>query len=459
MSSEAASPMLKVFSVFLRGAVGVLVLAAGVGVAAALVATKPDLPPKDNPTSALTVGTIPATREDVPRTWSGYGSARAMNTVDLAAQVTGRVTERPSAIEPGEPIESGDLIVQIDRSDYLARSRAADQQVAQALADLDGLDIDEQAWTEQVRLTEEQAAIESRELRQAMDALERGASTPSEIDRRTKSVRALEAQVSTMRQQLGRVPSRRAALQANLERLRADADLARENLARATVTSPITGVLQRVDVERGELLAVGSPIARVVDLSRLEVPLKIPATALGYVRVGDGARLTPDGPGTNSWRGEVVRIAPEADAATRTLTVFVEVSQDPAAFERTDHSGATMLLPGQFVVGVITGAPERGRLVVPRRAVQDGKVFVATPNGQGGWTAREAPVSVLFHTTGEFPSIDRYENEWSVLEASPIADGEPIIVTNLDVMLDGTFVSIRARATGDGGAGDAERGR
>lgn len=452
MPSKAPSALLKPFSIVLRIAVGLLVLLIGFGIAGQLIRTKPELPPKDNPSSALTVGTIPATRVDIPRTWSGYGTARTMNAVNLAAEVTGRVTERPSAIEPGLPIDAGDLIVQIDLTDYLARSRAADQLVAQALADLDALDIDEDAWTEQLALTEDQASIERRELAQASQALEQGASSPSEIDRRTKAVRALEAQVSTMRQQLRRVSSRRAALQANLDRLRAEADVARQDLERTTVKSPISGVIQRVDVEQDELLGVGAPIARVVDLSRLEVPLKIPATALGYVRLGDPTTLRPDGPGDSEWRGKVVRISPEADAATRTLTVFIEVNQDAAAFTSHDHAGATLLLPGQFVVGVITGAPETDRLIVPRRAVQDGMVFLAVPNDHGTWTARQTPVATLFHTTGEFPGIDRYERQWSVLESAAIDTGSPIIVTNLDVMIDGRYVDIQTRASDEAGA-------
>ena len=449
MPSKADAPLLKRFSILLRVAVGLFVLFIGFGIARQLIKTKPQLPPEDNPTPALIVGTIPATRADIPRTWSGYGSARTMNAVDLAAQVTGRVTERPSAIEPGLPIKSGDLIVQLDRSDYLARSRAADQLVAQALAEIDALEIDESAWTEQVSLTEDQAAIERRELAQAVAALERGAATPSEIDRRTKALRALEAQVSITRQQLRRVPSQLASLQANLNKLRADADLARENLARTTVSSPITGIIQRVAVEQDELLAVGAAIARVVDLSRLEVPLKIPATALGYVRLNDPATLKPDGPGANTWEGRVVRIAPEADPGTRTLTVFVEVNQDPNAFNSADHAGATLLLPGQFVVGQITGSPELNRLIVPRRAVQDGTVFLAVPNDRGGWTARQATVTTLFHTSGEFPAIDRYERQWSVLDTAQIEDGAPIIVTNLDVMIDGRFVETQTRAAAD----------
>ena len=457
MPQKASPSILKATSVVLRVAIAAAVLLVGFGIAYTLYATKPDLPPRaEGFSTALVVGTIPATRADVDRVWSGYGTARAMNAVNLAAELPGRIAERPEGIEPGNRVGTGDLIVQIEQTDFLARSRAADQFVAQALADLESLKIDEAAWREQLDIAEEQAGIERRELSQAYAALEQGAANPSEIDRRTKALRSLEAQVSTIRQQFQRVPSRRATLEATLDRARADAEVARQNVRRTAITAPFEGVLERVNVEAEEYVNVGSPIARLVDIAHIEVPLKIPASALGYVRVGDAATLRPDGPATHTWPGTVGRISPEVDPASRSITVFVEVTQNAADFQSPSHDSTTLLLPGQFVVCTITGAPEADRLIVPRRAVQDGVLYVAVPNGRGGWIARKADVRAVFHTTGSFPEIDTVERQWTVLDTTDIPDGTPIIVTNLDVMIDGKIVDTASRAAGkDTPTGDA----
>ncbi len=447
MSSQAPRSFLKHSSILLRILLGLAVLALGAGIVRALVVTRPEPPIRPVSTNSLLVGTVPATSMDIPRQWRGYGTARSMNAVDVAAEVAGRVVERPSAIEPGMPVEAGALLARLESTDYLARVRAAQEAIVQASADLDALDVDEASWEEQLRLVEEQVVIERRELQQALAALESGAATSSEIDRRTKALRILEAQASRTRQELGRVPASRQALQATLARLRAEAEVAEENLRRTTITSPIEGVLQRVDVEAGELLTPGSPVARIVDLSRVEVPLRIPSSALGDVAVGDGVSLRPDAPSTREWSGAISRIAPEADQATRTLTVFVEVRQDPGAF-REGPAESPLLLPGEFVVGTIVGAPERGRTVVPRRAVQEGALFIAEAGGQGVWIARRVPVDVLFHAGGEFPRIDPIERQWAVLETS-LPEGVPVIVTNLDDLTDGAFVEQRARATAE----------
>ncbi len=437
---------MKIAPLLLRFGLGMVILGVGFAIAFTLFLTKPELPPRADATAALVVGTIPATRADVDRVWSGYGTARAMNSANLAAEVSGRIVERPPSIEPGNRVAAGDLIVQIEQTDYLARARAAEQRVVQARADLAALDIDEAAWLEQLELAEEQAAIERRELSQAYAALERGAASASEIDRRTKALRALEVQVSTTRQQHARVPSRRATLQATLERLRADAEVAAQNLRRTGITAPFDSVLEEVSVESGEYVSVGTPIARVVDITHIEVPLRIPASALGYVRVGDTATLRPDGPATHSWTGVVGRISPEVDPDTRSITVFLEVRQDAAAFQSTSHDATTLLLPGQFVVCAINGAPEIGRLVVPRRAVRDGTVYIAVLNDRGTWTARKARVRAIFHTTSSYPDIDPIEQQWTVVETDDIPDRSPIIVTNLDVMTEGRIVSTSSRA-------------
>lgn len=436
---------MKLVPLLLRICLGVLILGIGLGIAWTLILTKPELPPRAEGAAALVVGTIPATRTDVDRVWTGYGTARAMNSANLAAEVSGRIVERPVGIEPGNRVSAGELIVQIEQADYLARARAADQLVAQARADLESLDIDEAAWLEQLRLAEEQATIESRELSQAYAALERGAASASEIDRRTKALRALEVQVSTIRQEHARVPSRRATLRAALERLRADAEVAAQNLRRTGITAPFDGVLEEVRIESGEYVTVGAPIARVVDITHIEVPLRVPASALGYVRVGDAVVLRPDGPATNTWTGAVGRISPEVDPNTRSITVFVEVSQDAAAFQSASHDATTLLLPGQFVECAIDGAPESGRLLVPRRAVHDGTVYVAVPNARGTFTARKAFVRSVFHTTGSYPAIDPLEQQWTVVETEDIPDGSAIIVTNLDVMIEGRIVNIAPR--------------
>ncbi|HKK53139.1 MAG TPA: HlyD family efflux transporter periplasmic adaptor subunit [Myxococcota bacterium] len=246
-----------------------------------------------------------------------------------------------------------------------------------------------------------------------------------------------QRQLSVLQQQLELLPSRRQRLEAELASQRASMRTAAENLRRASVESPIAGEIQTVRPRQGDWVAAGTMVARVVDLSRLEIPLKIPASAAGWVEQGDPVRIWIREPGGSPEQiGSVVRIAPEADVASRTMTVFVEVQQDPADADR--------LLPGQFVNGRVVTDDPYPRVVLPRRAVQSNTVYVAGPMREDG--ARligTVPVRVAYSFEARLPQIDPQETQWVALERGyePV-EGSPVAVTLLEQLVEGVRVRL-----------------
>src|SRR5690606_16430647 len=99
-----------------------------------------------------------------------------------------------------------------------------------------------------------------------------------EVMRLRAAVARQERERLALQQQLDSVPSRRAATLAELAARRNDAAVARRQLERTAVTAPIGGVLESIDADVGEWVTAGQPVARVVDLRRIEVPLRVPAS-------------------------------------------------------------------------------------------------------------------------------------------------------------------------------------
>ena len=471
-TERVSGEWIKHMPLVIRVLLGIGVLAAGVGIALVLKWTEAKPPLREQVVDSLTVATVKVARMDVARVWTGYGSARSMQAVDIASQVGARVVTRPENIEAGLAVEKGDLIVQLDKTDFVAKLEAAEQLVAQTRADLAGLKTDEASLTHQLELAKDQVNIEQQELVRSTSALESGASNVSEVERVTKSLQTIERVAASIEQQLSRLPSRRRSLEAQIARFQADAVRAREDLARTRITSPISGVLQSIQVEAGDLVSAGAKVARVVDISRVEIPLKRPASALISLRVGDTVALHPDGPIEHVWTGRIARISPEADSSTRSLTAFVEVHQaarapgESTAYKSTGSSTENvqgvqgehtdlLLLPGQFVLGMVTGEPAQGVLLVPRRAVVKGAVYLAQPADGGQLVARKKQVQVLFHVAGAYPDIDPLESQWSVLGADSLTPGAQLIVTNLDSLHDGRFIAAQARIAGTKKTDDA----
>ncbi len=435
----------KLWMVYLpRVIVIVVLLVVSVGIVNILVATKAKSDMNEPTTGAIFVRTIESLHRPSNRIWSGYGTARTMGSADVVAEVGGRVVERPEDIEAGKSIEAGDLIVRLDESDYINALDAARQAVKSLDAQIDGLTIETEQMENQVRYAGEEIAAAQRDLDRMDEAIAAGVGSAGERDVKLASMLRSQRALSVLQQQLDLIPSRRARLEAELSSQRANERIAKENVARSAIRSPFDGELQSVNTRVGDWVGVGTRVARVVDLSRLEIPLKVASSASSWIKVGDAVGLwVRDVDGEPDQMGQITRIAPEADSASRTMTVFVEVEQDA--------SDADRLLPGQFVHGRVVTHDPYERVILPRRAVQSDQVFVAVLNDDGTRSIEIHSVRIAYSFESWMPEIDPIETQWVALEVGfePI-EGSLIAVSLLDQIMAGMKVETEGEQTQSG---------
>jgi HlyD family secretion protein len=113
------------------------------------------------------------------------------------------------------------------------------------------------------------------------------------------------------------------AAQAEVEQRQALYDLRRNQVEALRVRPGMSGVLQRVPVEVGQQVAVGTNLAQVADPTRLKAQLRIPATQARDILLGQKAEVdTRNG----IIPGHVIRI----DPAVQDGTVTVDVALDAA---------------------------------------------------------------------------------------------------------------------------------
>lgn len=407
---------------------------------------------RSEPPPPLTVRAVPAEPRPIDRTWDGFGTVRSMNRAGVAPEVGGRVIERPPEAEPGRAVSRGDLLFAIDPADYEAAAARARQAAVAAEARLDSLNAEFVRVRTQIELAEDEVALADRDVERIMQAAEQGAANQGEVDARLIALRRAERELAALRQQIDLIPTRRDALQAELAGLRADERIAARNLTRTRVTSPIDGVIQSITPRPGDTVGAGVSAAEIVDLARLEIPLRLPARSAEWVRrvVGEPGTVSvwQDAPtGAPSHTGSITRLAPEADPASRTITVFVEVVQDPARPDR--------ILPGSFVHARVRTPDPDQRVVLPRRAIRAGRIMLLESDGDGdARRVRVHPVRTGYALEGRFPSVDPAESEWVVLEpGTEPPPGSLVAVTALEQLEPGARVVLAegsgARAGGD----------
>ena len=441
-NSEQRSLGLRVTSIFFRLAIIVVVLAIAAGIVAVMISTKVESATSDAALRPVQVRTMEAQLRAVDRTWDGYGTARSMNDASIVAEVGGRVIERPNAIEPGQRISVGTILLRLDSSDSTNTLNAANQAASAIEAQLDGLSVESERVGTQIELANDEIDAAQRDLERTAQAIEAGAGSVGELDIKTAAVRRVQREVETLKERLEMIPSRRAQLLAQLAGQRASASTAQENLDRAVIRSPIAGVIQSVSADKGDWVALGTPIARVIDLSQLEIPVRLPASAIRWIRLGDEIELWQGDPiGEPNQIGVITRIAPEADTANRTITVYVEVEQDPNAGDR--------LSPGRFVLGRVRSPDDEPRFVVPRRAIQGNRVMIAVPQDSEGYRIEVRPVTTAYSIEGKIESLDPNEDQWTVI-TSGLSQGDLVVVSLLDQISEGLLVEVIGREDGSG---------
>lgn len=154
--------------------------------------------------------------------------------------------------------------------------------------------------------------------------------------------------------------------QAHWSAAQAVAQAAHKTVEDTVLRSPINGTVARRFVHNGERVSVQAPVLEVVDGRQLEIHAQVtPAQSL-QLRVDQSAQiwLSHDGKQTASEAAQVQRIAPTAQAGTRSVAVYLGVlPQAPTS------PGSPGLRPGMFVQGQVL-VQQSMQLAAPMSAVR-----------------------------------------------------------------------------------------
>jgi len=239
------------------------------------------------------------------------GMVEPWESLNILAEVMGMVAE--VLVEEGDHVQAGELIVRLDASDYENTRNSV-----QASYDL--------ALTNLKRLTSlhEQEII-----------------AQSEFD----------------------------SSKAEVDRLKAELAIAELQIKRCYIRSSISGVVNVLPAKKGLYLAVGDPVATVLDIDRVKISVGIPETDVDAVRKIDKFEIVIEALQNKKVIGEkhFLAVAPESQAQVYKLELEVANESDD-------------ILPGMFARVEIIKQEFPEALAIPLYAVisRDNKHYVYT---------------------------------------------------------------------------------
>jgi RND family efflux transporter MFP subunit len=222
--------------------------------------------------SSQTVTVATATLQNLPRTVTASGNVSAWEEVPVGAE-TGGLTATGVFVDEGSYVRQGQPLVQMN--DALLRAQLRQQQAA-------------------VQTAEANAARDEAALGRAQELKERGFLSQASLDTALANQRASAANLT--------------AAQASLSETRT-------RLSQATIRAPVSGLVISRSVTRGQIIAAGTELFRIVRDGRLELDAQVPETELRLVRAGQGAVVSSDQVGETT--GTVRIVTPEVDPQTR----------------------------------------------------------------------------------------------------------------------------------------------
>ena len=258
-------------------------------------------------TDVLTVRT-----QELTRTLSISGGLKAATSAIVKAKVAAEI--KSLNVREGDAVKAGQVIGQLDTTEFEWRVTQAEQTAVSARTQLD---------------------IAKRALENNRALVAQGFISPT----------GLETSIST---EAGAPATYQAAIAAT--------ELARKSRADALLVSPINGIVSQRLAQPGERVAIDAKVIEVVDLSRIELEAAVAPEDVGSVQVGQTARLSIDGL-TEAATAKVVRISPSTQAGTRAVMVYLALTPQPG------------LRQGLFARGSIA-LERRNALVVPVSAVR-----------------------------------------------------------------------------------------
>lgn len=310
------------------------------------------------------------------------GQVEARRASDVGFELNGRLAA--VHVDEGDSVGAGDLLAELDT----ARLRAAR---AEATASRNGVAAD----LELARAT----------LARFADAVEFEGVSAQELDEARQRVQTLQAQVALADARINTI----------------DVDIRKSRLA-----APYDAHVSRRSFDEGQVVTAGLPVISLVESAKPEVRVGVTGPALANLEAEGEVTVQIAG---QRWTGNVIRVLPRREQATRTVDVIVSL---PVA--------AKDVYPGDVAELILPRVIDADGFQVPLTALAEGErgtwtLTIATPGDSDGEYLLNRRLVEVIHQNGDQAFV-----------RGPLTAGEWYLPSGLQRLVPGQVVAVTNHA-------------
>jgi HlyD family secretion protein len=283
---------------------------------------------------------------------------------------------RTVAVQQGDRVKAGQLIMQLDDINARARVATAESALRSAEATLEatrqgGTLQEQQSLTSNVSRSRLDLADAQRQLAALQKLQSTGAASASEVAAAQQRVSIDQDSLAALqtRQQTRYSTADLTRAQAAVSDAQANLAAARSVLDQTTLRAPIDGTVYSIVVGRSDFVEEGKLLFQIADLKNVRVRAYFDEPEIGDLALGQSITIVWDARHGKEWHGHIVLLP-------STIVTFNTRNVGEVLVAVDDADGG--LLPDTHVTVTVTTSSQPNILVVPREAVhiENGKPYV-----------------------------------------------------------------------------------
>ncbi len=374
----------------------IIVIIASIVISVVLIATKSKPQRRKPPPATTHVDAIRLELEDYPVIVHTQGTVQPRTESTLIPQVSGRIEWVSPTFREGGFFENGDILLRIEKSDYITALVVAEANLARA------------------QLISAEEVARSEQAREDWKKLGDGSDPGALVLRQPQLADARATVASAI----------------------AKRDQAQRDLERTEITAPYAGRILEKRVDIGQFVTPGSVMALIYAVDYAEIRLPLSDSEIAFVKLpeiyrGESTQDLEYGPKVilhasfgeqqHTWEGYIVRTEGAIDTRSRQLFVVAQVD-DPYG---RSVANRPPLKAGQFVEAEIMGDVLRDVFVISRSTLREGREVLLI-DGENKLIRREVEIV--------------WSDSENVVVRKQLAPGDVLCLTPLPYAAEGTPV-------------------
>jgi RND family efflux transporter MFP subunit len=369
-----------------------------------------------------------------------YGNVEPSVFLKAKAEVSGKIAYLHPKLKKGGSLAKGTVVLRIEPTTFEFSLSQSEAGLAGTESSLRQLEVEEKSTQKSLSIAKKNLAVGEKERQRVQSIWKKNLVARSSVDIEEQKVLQLRQQVADLQGKLSSFASKKAITQAQIRQSQTQVGEKQDTLGRTEIHLPFDARIGEVSVEQGEFIPVGGQLFEALGTQSVEINAQLPIKhfrpllsnmqrhaidlqtplnyqdALNQLSLEARVRLV-SGADNIEWEGKLLRISESIDPVRDTLGLVIAVDKP---YEGIIPGERPPLLKGMYV-SVELLAPAKDQLVIPRKAIHQGRVYVATPEN----TLSIRPVKLSF------------SNGNQVVIENGLEEGERIILTDVIPVIEG----------------------